>query len=599
MDSRPEPEPQHLGGPSSPEDDDILSRPAYLIEWETSEPKEPRKSRAHRRRAPLATALALTTALEATNDDDQHRLIVLHGHRREFADAILAFDAGIDPRFIECAATRRTYRPLRGLRDQIPGTNQGRRWHVLEYPELMKGSDPSVPCDNRAGGSPPVKRLSGRAGKLSVAFRRASLWTHAAGKDVLFLDVPAWNDAKGGKASTGQRVDDETSYQSDITSLEDVLWDTLGCGWKAADRFDQLLSEIVYNRWLELFELLEAESRVMSQETVSGYWQILRSLEFNEDNEADQCWAKLLSRIERRIALLPAPRDKLSNLPPETSRSTTINTTSDISRNKTITRTSTVNQTQNNSSKQGQDPKMLVDENQRALDRISYLGGILIPIPIVAGVLSMGETFGPSGSMFYVFWAASIPLSIVTVLIIYADTIRKAEVWVEIAADRVEPTPDSAVDSDKEDVGPVDVEVKHRRTVTWRKRKSEEHQRQQPPSPEAVVFSLDHDVEERMVGTPLAAAAAATVQPSDGDAIGVMLDLLPASARWRTGLAAPPDMILEQPVDGSKPRAWKRKELGWYGAAKAIVYKKPRAGSDIPAGVAACAKPGKQKSGSW
>ncbi|KXX82027.1 hypothetical protein MMYC01_200948 [Madurella mycetomatis] len=602
MGSDPEAQPPQLGGPSSSENDDILSQPAYVIEWEISESEEPPAGRVRQWRTPLATVLALSAALEATNDNDRHTLIVLHGHRPEFAGAIRAFDADMDPRFIDCVATRKTYRTVLGLRNQMPGAHHGRRWHVLEYPELTEGLGPSTSRDNRAGGGPPVRRLLGRGGKVSVVFRRASLWTHKAGKGVLFLDAPTRRDAAAGGVNSRQRTDDEkgvqTPHQSDISSLEDVLWDALGVDRKATDPFDRLLSETVYDRWLELFELLDPEPHAMSQETVSGYWQILRSLELNEDDEADPRWTSLLSRIQRRIALLPAPSDKLPYPPPETSRSTTANTTSDVPRNKTITRTSTVNRSLSSPPKQGHDSKPLIDENQRALDRISYLGGILIPIPIVAGVLSMGETFGPSGPMFYVFWAASIPLSIVTVLIIYADTIRKAEVWVEIAADHVEPTPDSAIDSDKEDVGPVDVEVKHRRTVTWRKRTSDEHQRQQPPSPEAVVFSIDHDVEERMIGTPVTAAAA-TARLADEDAAGAMLDLLPASDRWRTGLVAPPDVILEEPVDGSKPRAWKRKELGWYGAAKAIVYKKPRAGRDVPAGVAACTKPKKQKTSTW
>ena len=45
-----------------------------------------------------------------------------------------------------------------------------------------------------------------------------------------------------------------------------------------------------------------------------------------------------------------------------------------------------------------------------------------------------------------------------------------------------------------------------------------------------------------------------------------------------------PTMILQRPSDGSRPKAWKRQQLGWYGAVKAIVgYNKPR--RDVPLGI--------------
>ncbi len=39
--------------------------------------------------------------------------------------------------------------------------------------------------------------------------------------------------------------------------------------------------------------------------------------------------------------------------------------------------------------------------------------------------------------MFHIFWAVSVPLAAAAVLVIYADTIRKTEIWIEVAAEHV------------------------------------------------------------------------------------------------------------------------------------------------------------------
>jgi hypothetical protein len=514
----------------------------------------------------------------------------------------------MDRAFVDCIAARRAYRPASAVRDRAlraAGVKFGKRpWRMWDYPELLL-QEGSVSGD----GFTPVRRFQGKAGAVAAVFCRAWLWK-GEGVDVLFLDGPVAGAGvrrirRESGGSGRQAVD---AKDSETESLEDVLWDAIrgrepeGGGWGYEDGLDHLLVEIVYCRWLELFDVLEPQSRALSDETIAGYWQILQSLELNEEEDGHQRWAGLMSRAQRRIALLPPPRDRVSRAPPATSRETTGITVPSTPRNKTISRTGTFNR----SFKSGyprqanDDQKRLADENQRALDRISYMGGILIPLPIVAGILSMGETFGPGGPSFYIFWAAAIPLSFLTVLIIYADTIRRAEVWVEIAPERVEPTPDSSTKSSKEDIGPVNVEVKRQTTVTW-KRPEEPQQGQhgsETSSQDAVVFALDHDVEERMTGMPLAAAAA-TVQPSDEEVAAAVLDLIPGPERWGTGLVQPPGIILEQPADGSRPRAWKRQELGWYGAVKSIVYKKPRPGDNIPVGVPATPKPDRRKTRSF
>ncbi|KAI0392548.1 hypothetical protein F5Y17DRAFT_436087 [Xylariaceae sp. FL0594] len=74
------------------------------------------------------------------------------------------------------------------------------------------------------------------------------------------------------------------------------------------------------------------------------------------------------------------------------------------------------------------------DENQRSLNRVAYLGGVLLPFSVVSGILAIQEPFGPGNGQFWIFWAVTIPLTLVILGVIYADSIRKAEVWIEVAA---------------------------------------------------------------------------------------------------------------------------------------------------------------------
>lgn len=571
-----------LVAPPADDDDDIFSQPAYLLAWDLADTA----AQARRLRVPLPIAfLDVPGALEATACGMHTILLVLRDLRFETVDAAHRLQPDLDTALVECWADRATYRPSRNLRDRASKMGFGRCWHAWEYPELVEG-----PGDDQAGatagGGPPVRIVPGSGGELAVVFRRALLWMQEPTSGVLFLDAASSKNVKGkGKARRGLGA----------ASLEDVLWDVLGYGWEGADRLDRVLSEMIYDRWLELFELLEPEPQAMSQETVACYWQILRSLELNEEADAEQAWTNLLSRIQRRIALLSAPRDSLPTPSPTTPSVTAANTLTTVSRDKTLAHASTAQWSLRSSiAKQEHGPKS-IDGNQRALDRITYLGGVLIPFPVVAGVLSMGDTFGPSGPLFYVFWAVVIPLLIATLLYINTDKIRKDEVWVEISADEVEPTGDSSATSSNANVSPVDVRVKHRSTVTWQNQPDRDHT-QMAPSLMGMFFAPENfNSPERIIDTPSARMAAA-VQLTDGEAADPSLDPLPASGSRRgLGLAPLPDFILEKPSDdGSKWRAWKREELGWYGAVKSIFFKKPRAGADVPEGVPASAKSGKR-----
>lgn len=67
--------------------------------------------------------------------------------------------------------------------------------------------------------------------------------------------------------------------------------------------------------------------------------------------------------------------------------------------------------------------------SELALDRVTYLGAILLPVSVVSGMLSMNDSFQPGARLFWVFWAMSLPLIIFTVLVILIDEERVTEVW--------------------------------------------------------------------------------------------------------------------------------------------------------------------------
>ena len=588
-----------------------------------------------------ADAAAVAAAAAGPGDSRRQRLLVLHGLHRPLVDGLLGGAAshgvGVDPAFVECCALRRPYRPAREIgararrrrwrRGQQHRQQPGRErlgfllgpeadsaaWRVWEYPELVEGLESSFVVKGRgrdaaAGGGdgdeelgrcpPPVRQLAfGEDGKkvVGVVFCRASLW-RGPGADVLFLDRPLWK--KGCGADTGARKlrrkevsvlnareGGGGSSERETASLEDVLFDALRHGWEAGDDVVDILSETVYERWLELFDVLDLRPVARrDDDTMACYWQILRSLERNQEGAPDQAWTELLSRTQRRIALLTAPRDKPPVSPHIGSREKTARMR-DNSKEK-ITRLDRVDSfPRGGVSEEDRDDKKAAEENRRALDRISYLGGILIPIPIVSGILSMNEMYSPEGSHFFVFWAVAIPLSILTVLIIHADTIRKAHVWVEIAADRVVADSDDDEDSGKADTDPTQVRLGQPPMDFLRGRA-----RKYPD------IEAGDDDEENTIGMRPPAVA---MPSSDGEAPDTTFDFWAPHRSWRRmgfgELMLMPSVILERPTDGSKPRAWKRQELGWYGAIRSIVYKRPRDGKDVPSGVAASEKPAPPK----
>jgi hypothetical protein len=564
------------------------------------------------------------------------RLLVMRGLPRDLVNALLSCNypdgvhLDVHPGFVDALADRTAWRPAGvGLKqrawrrrreqweyaDLARARRDGERaWrypsggYVWEYPEVVEldgEGEVKVKVEGDLGdlgiGFPPLVRVLPRERKggrrVAVVFCRVGVWAETCGA-VLFLGRTTWK-VDGVPVCRAKRVGTagETPGTDDVTAtLEDVVLEAVREGWGEKD--DQLpatIAEVVYHRWLELFDFLEPLPQTLCDKTAACYSQMMRSLELNIETDDDIPWGKLLERIQRRVALLSGLPARAAPI----SAPATPAKTSETMQQRTVSGVGTM---RSNFSRRRRvrGHKTPTDENQRALDRLSYLGGVLIPLPIISGILSMGDVYGPDGTKFFVFWAVAVPLAGLTVLLIYADTIRKSQVWVEIGPEHVIPTPESKSESGSgAHIGPVDVEVRHRRTVTWRRHQTHrDHEEEEHPSPrqrDDVVFAVDHDVEERMIDMPPAVAAAATVYSSDEE----VPDRLPRSARWSMGWGNVPSVILEQPSDGSKPKAWRREELGWRGAMQTILSKKFRDAHDVPEGVAASEKPGRRKTKSY
>lgn len=407
------------------------------------------------------------------------RLFVIQGLPAEYLQ-VLRDTLDIDPRFVDAHASRRSYRPrIRRRRIQDGGAANSTSSACFEYPELLSSrhvppnlagttkQTPGLDGDD-AMGKPPARVISAN-GDVAV-FCRASLWL-CPEADVLLLDRPVetrppsrpennpYRSSELSRASTIGEVNEfrndtfPNSNNNQTASFETLLYENLAEEWREEpdrDALRSLIEDIVIHQWNELFEAHSADLTPGAVEATALYWQMQRCLEKNlsssesydkslyasssPPSSASSDWESLLSRLARLASLsrqlaappsvataaveLPAP-----NQPPTQPRSAASAAAAAAAYDPLIPQ-------RNNSSSSASS----AEKNQHSLDRVSYMGGVLLPLSIVSSILSMSDPFGPGGSMFFVFWAVSVPLVFVTVFVIYADSIRKAEVWIEVAA---------------------------------------------------------------------------------------------------------------------------------------------------------------------
>jgi hypothetical protein len=157
-------------------------------------------------------------------------------------------------------------------------------------------------------------------------------------------------------------------------------------------------------------------------------------------------------------------------------------------------------------------------------------------------------------------------------------------VWVEVAAEGVQ----NAIlysQAQQTDLFHLKGEDGKERTATWYRLGGEQNAKRRRPGGGG---SLDPDLR---TAPPISNDVAGHDEGDEALVIDIpsSTDQVPAPAVDELEEEAEePDMILERPSDGSRPKAWKRQQLGWYGAMKAIVgYSRPRRVEDVPFGTPA------------
>lgn len=369
----------------------------YVLEW----------SPHARHRHALPTAEEIRSEILAGDDSNLgvRRLLVVRGDPVGDIGAVLRDVAGVDGAFLRAHEDRRVFR-CRG---------RGRAW--------CWGVPERVP---RKGG------VYGRAGQDTV-IGRASLWLSSSLPILLISKPPPVVSAPTPTPPTLRHQDAATGpfslhpsglygalgihvpEEGDSSRLEDGLWDTLDSTTSVADT----LGELVHERWVTFVDGLKPR-RSASRHEECLLWSAMKALEQNLDTARDRYrhgselesirvedWSDLIERVQRRIQLYASSQPTLS------------------------------------SSGNGARPMLPdgtplppdKDINERSLDRIAYLGGILLPVTVVSGVLSIEGDYGPEGGNFWVFWVASLAMSVLALMVIYVDQVRSLEVWIEVAAE--------------------------------------------------------------------------------------------------------------------------------------------------------------------
>ncbi|KAI1418278.1 hypothetical protein F5Y13DRAFT_184789 [Hypoxylon sp. FL1857] len=525
-----------------------LLGPAYLLELDHHQ------QHVSRRRLDNAEEMRASIPQQREKTWHEHRLFVIRGLPADFLQ-VLKDVLSIDARFLDAHIARRSYNPIPLLRRSRLGERGTKStFACFDYPELLASTkaDRQVPLTHAAGtsvdivGESPVHTIS-LNGELAV-FCRASLWLGDRA-NVLLLDRPAWNrpssdfrraryrtpspghsapiaptsEKTSGVASSSDTLQSEyANSNNEIPSFETRLYEILKeCVQDGGIDAWSLVEDIAIQQWTEFFEALSTDLPSGAAETASLYWQAQKSLERNLSNSefydklirisstSTATWQSLLSRLSRWTSLQSQLNPIVANiqLPPSSLKT----------QPSTITSTGLPPQTARRNSNSD-------EQNKHSLDRVSYMGGFLLPLSIVSSILSMSDPFNPGGNMFYVFWAVSIPLVFITILIIYADSIRKAEVWIEVAG--------STTGSEK----PEEAEIST------------------PKLEAAVPYSETVRIGSGATDRVEMAALAEEEYPEEYDE---------------------PTMMVEKLFKDTGNRKWKKEQLGWLGACKAVfrIYK--------------------------
>lgn len=570
--------------------------------------------------------------------------LVLRGPAPAFVRVLLD-DAslGIDPDFVAAHAARRRYRPRRGV---VSG-QEAAQWTYFELEGGGGGSGSEARVVRHGGGAAAHGRLGRAAARWSVSDGedlvaveyRASAWV--AGKvDVLFLDKPVQEEDSEGllreatrrrrrrsrsrrrsvMASDNRQTKEmentggESAATADeaVQSLEDALQETLSAPADArrGRTLVDVLEATAYEKWLDFFEVLTPRHAALFVDGTLLEWRALQALEGNlgmaqgllaqrrrgnaPSTEPPPDWSFLIQRLRDRTALLVAHgppartrtlhNDNFIDLPPRPRQRPRAPPPGPVTSSG--------------------------DENHRALDRVTYLGGILLPISIVSSVLSMNEDFEPGQPLFWVFWAAAVPLTLVTLVVIYADKLAGAEVWVQVGGS-LGAGPSSAGDmvsmaearehqgrhrQHAEAGGPPE----HEKWDGWGQanERARGHHRPTAVQPHAMPYASQDVVID--LGDAVAQVPPIVLQPrtsnqlddnDDGEGEDEEEGYDEENVNRHSYSVHPdqhyqqaaqpsvssddhdmgPDTYISRPMDGTRPQAWRKKQLGWGGAAMCIL----------------------------
>lgn len=379
-------------------------------------------------------------------------MYIVHGLPTDFLD-VIGECMDIDKSFVEAHAARVAYWPKDIVKKEVT-------WAHWEYPELVTCVDGSKEQDDKSGMSsgapdimsPPLVKTVDNTG-LSVVFRRVSMWIGDLG-DVVLMDTPLWKNQELLLATRSQVLVAKSHPRRGLLSWrEPGSWVTRGRQqetipsleerlYKAIKRYGErdyteipMIVPLVLEKWLELFRALPSpESGCYSAGGGGLLWQMMQSMEQNLQalkegaypGDGEKVWNDLLKRLQRTLNF--ATRATFTN--------------QDTTTNKAVPPKQALEDPQRKPM-----PEAILERtysqgeildweqiNRRSLDRITYLGGILLPLTVVSGILGIEGRYGPEGTQFWVFWVASFVSSSICIFIIYLDQLRGLDIWFEVTA---------------------------------------------------------------------------------------------------------------------------------------------------------------------
>ena len=351
---------------------------------------------------------------------------------------------GINRSFIDAHAARKCFHPR-----QIPAQVAWAHW---EYPELVTdepegmmepGGSSQAHLDALDLMSEPAVALMDQKGPR-VVFRRVSLW-HSGRKVIVFLDRAhqegdrQWKKLRSQVSVTTLLVKDLYAWETrppqhkSILGIEESLLASFETwGPIMDDDIEWVLRNSVYGHWLELFGALPEPKFGEPYSTAGSHllWLMLQALEQNAQmgmlsGAGSKTWDHLLRRLERTAQFIARDMGVKEDLRKQIE---TEERDAYVPHKQTPPKVATDG---------ANDQNNIIDWerfNQRSIDRIAYLGGILLPLTVVSGILGIEGRYGPEGTQFWVFWVSAFVSSSICLFIIYLDQLRSLDIWFEITA---------------------------------------------------------------------------------------------------------------------------------------------------------------------